>query len=87
MDRIMGLEYGADDYVVKPFNPLELILRAEAILKRLQGIAKHRIGKRWRAGRSRLQLMIIISRQILAMCSALICRKQLMVYNDKIVLS
>lgn len=37
MDRIMGLEYGADDYVVKPFNPLELILRAEAILKRLQG--------------------------------------------------
>jgi DNA-binding response OmpR family regulator len=37
MDRIMGLEYGADDYVIKPFNPLELILRAEAILKRLQG--------------------------------------------------
>ena len=31
MDKIMGLEYGADDYVVKPFNPLELVLRAEAL--------------------------------------------------------
>ncbi len=37
MDRIMGLEQGADDYVVKPFNPLELILRAEALLRRIGG--------------------------------------------------
>ncbi len=35
MDRIMGLEYGADDYVVKPFNPLELVLRVEALLRRM----------------------------------------------------
>lgn len=35
MDRIMGLEQGADDYVVKPFNPLELVLRAEALLRRI----------------------------------------------------
>ncbi|HZJ57708.1 MAG TPA: response regulator transcription factor [Clostridia bacterium] len=35
MDRIMGLERGADDYVVKPFNPLELVLRAEALLRRI----------------------------------------------------
>ena len=35
MDRIMGLEHGADDYVVKPFNPLELVLRAEALLRRI----------------------------------------------------
>jgi len=35
MDKIMGLEYGADDYVVKPFNPLELVLRAEALLRRI----------------------------------------------------
>ena len=27
----MGLEYGADDYVIKPFNPVELILRAKAV--------------------------------------------------------
>ena len=35
MDRILGLEYGADDYVVKPFNPMELVLRVEALLRRL----------------------------------------------------
>lgn len=37
MDKIMGLEYGADDYVVKPFNPVELILRVKAILRRMEG--------------------------------------------------
>lgn len=36
MDKIMGLEHGADDYVVKPFNPLELVLRAEAVMRRLK---------------------------------------------------
>jgi DNA-binding response OmpR family regulator len=34
VDRIVGLELGADDYVVKPFSPRELILRVRAILKR-----------------------------------------------------
>ncbi|MEI6831725.1 MAG: response regulator transcription factor [Candidatus Omnitrophota bacterium] len=34
VDRIVGLELGADDYVVKPFSPRELILRMKAILKR-----------------------------------------------------
>ena len=33
-DRINGFESGADDYVVKPFSPKELMLRAEAILRR-----------------------------------------------------
>ena len=35
MDKIMGLEYGADDYMVKPFNPLELIARANSLLRRI----------------------------------------------------
>ena len=35
MDKIIGLEYGADDYMVKPFNPMELLLRIEAILRRI----------------------------------------------------
>jgi len=35
VDRIVGLELGADDYVVKPFSPRELVLRARAVLKRL----------------------------------------------------
>lgn len=37
MDRIMGLEFGADDYVVKPFNPMELVLRVEALIRRMGG--------------------------------------------------
>jgi len=36
IDRITGLELGADDYVVKPFSPTELLLRIKAILKRTQ---------------------------------------------------
>jgi DNA-binding response OmpR family regulator len=36
MDKIMGLEFGADDYMVKPFNPMELILRAKALLRRIK---------------------------------------------------
>jgi DNA-binding response OmpR family regulator len=35
MDKIMGLEYGADDYMTKPFNILELKARIKAILRRL----------------------------------------------------
>ncbi|MEH6835847.1 MULTISPECIES: response regulator transcription factor [Falsihalocynthiibacter] len=34
IDRILGLELGADDYVVKPFSPRELVARIKAILKR-----------------------------------------------------
>ncbi len=37
VDKIIGLESGADDYVVKPFSPRELILRINAILKRTHG--------------------------------------------------
>ncbi len=36
-DRILGLEVGADDYVVKPFSPRELTLRVKTILKRTSG--------------------------------------------------
>lgn len=34
VDRIVGLELGADDYMVKPFSPRELVLRVKAILRR-----------------------------------------------------
>jgi len=36
-ERVMGLDSGADDYVVKPFDPEELIARAEAVLRRVKG--------------------------------------------------
>ncbi len=35
IDKIKGLEYGADDYVIKPFNTTELILRAKSLIRRL----------------------------------------------------
>ena len=34
IDRILGLEFGADDYISKPFNPRELVARIKAILRR-----------------------------------------------------
>ncbi|MXX25026.1 MAG: response regulator transcription factor [Caldilineaceae bacterium SB0668_bin_21] len=36
-DRIIGLESGADDYIVKPFAPEEVIARADAVLRRVKG--------------------------------------------------
>ncbi|QUX93665.1 DNA-binding response regulator [Marinomonas sp. A3A] len=36
MDRIIGLEIGADDYLAKPFNPRELLARIKAILRRME---------------------------------------------------
>ena len=39
IDRIVGLEVGADDYVVKPFSPREIVLRIKAIMRRGQGDA------------------------------------------------
>ena len=37
VDKIVGLELGADDYVSKPFNPRELIARIRSVLRRVQG--------------------------------------------------
>lgn len=40
IDRIVGLEIGADDYLPKPFNPRELVARVRAILRRTRGDAR-----------------------------------------------
>jgi len=40
VDRIVGLEFGADDYVTKPFSPREVVLRIKAILRRAEGGAE-----------------------------------------------
>ncbi|HZR55909.1 MAG TPA: response regulator transcription factor [Terriglobales bacterium] len=41
VDRIVGLEIGADDYLPKPFNPRELVARIRAVLRRTQGSDKN----------------------------------------------
>ncbi len=38
-DRILGLELGADDYIVKPFSPRELVARVKSVLRRVQGLS------------------------------------------------
>ena len=43
MDKILGLDYGADDYITKPFNILEVKARIKAIMRRTSGGAKKEI--------------------------------------------
>ena len=40
IDRVVGLEIGADDYVVKPFSPREVVARVRAILKRSSSVSQ-----------------------------------------------
>ncbi|HTW09515.1 MAG TPA: response regulator transcription factor [Acidimicrobiales bacterium] len=42
VDRVLGLEMGADDYVTKPFSPRELVARVRAILRRSDGAGAER---------------------------------------------
>jgi len=55
-DRIEGFELGADDYLTKPFSPRELVLRARAILRRVQETDSTSGGKVLRAGPLRLDV-------------------------------
>src|SRR6056297_4223665 len=55
VDRIVGLELGADDYLPKPFNPRELVARIRAIQRRLEGSsagfsAKSKVQTEYRIG-------------------------------------
>lgn len=43
MDRVLGLELGADDYVAKPFAPRELVARVRALLRRSTGALRERV--------------------------------------------
>jgi len=40
MDRIVGIEMGADDYLVKPFSPRELLARIKAVLRRTKSLPR-----------------------------------------------
>ena len=41
-DKVLGLQVGADDYVTKPFNPLELIARVKSQLRRYVTLGTYR---------------------------------------------
>lgn len=56
-DRITGFEIGADDYVIKPFSPRELVLRVEAVLKRTLAAEKSgQAEKKWKLEGSVLEI-------------------------------
>lgn len=42
-DRVVGLELGADDYVVKPFGPKELVARVRALLRRMESLGPEEV--------------------------------------------
>ncbi len=51
VDRIVGLEIGADDYLGKPFNPRELVARIRAVLRRIH--------QEWEDGNAKLQPLVL----------------------------
>lgn len=55
-DRIKGLELGADDYLTKPFSPREMVLRVQAILRRVKEAGVTAGGRVLRAGPIRVDL-------------------------------
>jgi len=45
IDRVLGLELGADDYICKPFSPREVVARVKAVLRRTGGGLPHHLGE------------------------------------------
>ena len=56
IDRVVGLETGADDYIPKPFDPRELLARVKSVLRRADGFVTTVAGPRVRMGRRVLDL-------------------------------
>jgi two-component system, OmpR family, alkaline phosphatase synthesis response regulator PhoP len=54
VDKVLGLEMGADDYVVKPFSPRELVARVKALLRRAMALGDPEPGGSFENGRLRI---------------------------------
>jgi DNA-binding response OmpR family regulator len=56
LDKVAGLQFGADDYVTKPFHPAELIARVQSVLRRSRGRASGPVPTRHALGKLTLDL-------------------------------
>jgi two-component system alkaline phosphatase synthesis response regulator PhoP len=56
VDKVLGLEIGADDYVTKPFSPREVVARVKALMRRAHGSDAGRPHEVWERGRLRVDL-------------------------------
>lgn len=64
-DRITGFEIGADDYIVKPFSPKELVLRIAAVLKRTAEPVKNTVERSWTLDENTLSINEAVHRAAL----------------------
>jgi two-component system response regulator BaeR len=100
IDRLLGLELGADDYICKPFSPREVVARVKAVLRRTQGgggAAEHELvmdDAGWRATLAGRDLCLTaVEYQLLKVLAAqpgrIFSREQLMdaMYRDTRVVS
>lgn len=66
IDRIVGLEMGADDYLAKPFNPRELLARIRSILRRAQSLPANLVAEDVKAMRFAGWVLDVASRNVTA---------------------
>jgi two-component system OmpR family response regulator len=98
-DRVIGLEIGADDYVVKPFNPRELLARIKAVLRRANSLPRRRPAppaevlrfERWALNVGRRELMdedgvgIPLSTSEFLLLSALLDHPKMVLSRDQLL--
>jgi two-component system OmpR family response regulator len=98
-DRIVGLELGADDYVVKPFNPRELLARVRAVLRRANSLPQQRAQvdaetlsfDRWQLNVARRELIgedgvaIPLSTAEFLLLSALLAHPRMVLSRDQLL--